>query len=89
MADPVAMEAVVTALAGSLLVSYTRARGESLGVLCKLGVMQRERNVVIAREREHRRVFEEGVRISDKAIASAATNAADRPIGRRSNGQST
>lgn len=32
---------VVAALGGSLLVSYTRARGESVGVVCKLGVMQR------------------------------------------------
>jgi CDP-diacylglycerol--glycerol-3-phosphate 3-phosphatidyltransferase len=40
---------VVAALAGSLLVSYTRARGESLGVLCKEGLMQRaERLVLIA-----------------------------------------
>lgn len=32
---------VVIALGGSLLVSYTRARGESQGVLCQAGVMQR------------------------------------------------
>jgi phosphatidylglycerophosphate synthase len=32
---------VTIALGGSLLVSYTRARGESQGVLCKLGIMQR------------------------------------------------
>ncbi len=32
---------VVAALGGSLLVSYARARGESVGVVCKLGVMQR------------------------------------------------
>ncbi len=32
---------VVAALGGSLLVSYTRARGESLGVTAKVGVMQR------------------------------------------------
>lgn len=32
---------VVTALGGSLLVSYARARGESVGVVCKKGVMQR------------------------------------------------
>jgi phosphatidylinositol phosphate synthase len=29
------------AITGSLLVSYTRARGESVGVLCKEGLMQR------------------------------------------------
>ena len=31
----------VTAMGGALLVSYTRARGESQGVVCKLGIMQR------------------------------------------------
>ena len=38
---------VVTALGGSLLVSYTRARGESVGVLCKLGVMQRAERMLL------------------------------------------
>ena len=38
---------VVAALAGSLLVSYTRARGESLGVLCKEGLMQRAERLVL------------------------------------------
>jgi CDP-diacylglycerol--glycerol-3-phosphate 3-phosphatidyltransferase len=37
------------ALGSSLLVSYTRAKGEALGILCKSGVMQRaERLVVLA-----------------------------------------
>jgi len=36
-----ALLAVTTGLGGSLLVSYARARGESVGVTCKLGVMQR------------------------------------------------
>lgn len=39
--------AVVLALGGSLLVSYTRARGESLGVLCKVGMMQRAERMII------------------------------------------
>lgn len=39
--------AIVTALGGSLLVSYTRARGESLGVLCKVGVMQRAERMLL------------------------------------------
>ena len=40
--------AVVTAaLGGSLLVSYTRARGESQGVLCTAGVMQRAERVLL------------------------------------------
>jgi CDP-diacylglycerol--glycerol-3-phosphate 3-phosphatidyltransferase len=36
-----------SALAGSLLVSYTRARGESLGVVCKEGLMQRAERLVL------------------------------------------
>jgi len=39
--------AVVVALGGSLLVSYTRARGESLGVLCKGGTMQRAERILL------------------------------------------
>lgn len=35
------------ALSGSLLVSYARARGESLGVLCKEGLMQRAERLVL------------------------------------------
>ena len=38
---------VVTALGGSLLVSYARARGESVGVDCKLGVMQRAERLLL------------------------------------------
>lgn len=34
-------------LMGSMMVSYTRARGESLGVVCKIGLMQRPERVVI------------------------------------------
>ena len=34
-------------LGGSLLVSYTRARGESLGVTCKLGLMQRAERLLL------------------------------------------
>ena len=37
----------LVALGGSLLVSYTRARGESLGVLCKLGWMQRAERLLL------------------------------------------
>jgi CDP-diacylglycerol--glycerol-3-phosphate 3-phosphatidyltransferase len=35
------------ALAGSLLVSYARARGETVGVLCKEGLMQRAERLVL------------------------------------------
>lgn len=45
--SPFALTSVVTALGGSLLVSYTRARGESVGVLCKLGVMQRAERLIL------------------------------------------
>jgi len=38
---------VVTALGGSLLVSYARARGESLGVVAKVGVMQRAERLLL------------------------------------------
>jgi phosphatidylglycerophosphate synthase len=34
-------------LGGSVLVSYTRARGESLGVTCKLGLMQRAERLLL------------------------------------------
>jgi CDP-diacylglycerol--glycerol-3-phosphate 3-phosphatidyltransferase len=37
----------VTAMGGSLLVSYTRARGESQGVVCKLGIMQRAERLLL------------------------------------------
>lgn len=39
--------AAAAALAGSLLVSYTRARGESVGILCKEGLMQRAERLVL------------------------------------------
>lgn len=38
---------VAAALAGSLLVSYARARGETVGVLCKEGLMQRAERLVL------------------------------------------
>ena len=42
-----ALTLVVMALGGSLLVSYARARGESVGVLCKLGIMQRAERLLL------------------------------------------
>jgi CDP-diacylglycerol--glycerol-3-phosphate 3-phosphatidyltransferase len=46
--DSAAAVAVVTAaLGGSLLVSYARARGESLGVVAKVGVMQRAERLLV------------------------------------------
>jgi CDP-diacylglycerol--glycerol-3-phosphate 3-phosphatidyltransferase len=44
---PVDAALVVLALLGSLLVSYTRARAEALGVSAKLGIMSRPERVVL------------------------------------------
>ncbi len=38
---------VCAALAGSLMVSYTRAKAESLGIDCKVGLMQRAERIVL------------------------------------------
>jgi len=46
-ATDVGLALVVTALGGSLLVSYARARGESVGVVCKVGVMQRAERLLL------------------------------------------
>ncbi len=43
----IALALVVTAMGGSLLVSYARARGESLGVVCKVGVLQRAERLLV------------------------------------------
>lgn len=42
-----AVAAVATALGGSLLVSYARARGESVGVVCKVGILQRAERLLL------------------------------------------
>ena len=39
--------AIMLAMAGSLMVSYTRARAEALGIDCKVGLMQRGERVVM------------------------------------------
>lgn len=46
-ASGAALAVVTAALGGSLLVSYTRARGESQGVLCTAGVMQRAERLLL------------------------------------------
>lgn len=38
---------VVVALTGSILVSYTRARAEALGLECKVGIMSRPERVIL------------------------------------------
>jgi phosphatidylinositol phosphate synthase len=45
--DQAAVAAVVVAVLGSLMVSYTRARAEALGVACKVGLATRPVRVVI------------------------------------------
>jgi phosphatidylglycerophosphate synthase len=45
--QPLVAMLVALALGGSLLVSYTRARGESQGVLCTGGVMQRAERLLL------------------------------------------
>jgi CDP-diacylglycerol--glycerol-3-phosphate 3-phosphatidyltransferase len=44
---PIDVAMVVLALLGSLLVSYTRARAEALGLQCKVGIMSRPERVVL------------------------------------------
>lgn len=39
--------AVMLAMAGSLMISYTRARAEALGIACTVGLMQRAERVVL------------------------------------------
>jgi CDP-diacylglycerol--glycerol-3-phosphate 3-phosphatidyltransferase len=45
--DELAVAAVVVAVMSSLVVSYTRARAESLGVECKVGIADRLVRVII------------------------------------------
>jgi CDP-diacylglycerol---glycerol-3-phosphate 3-phosphatidyltransferase len=45
--DAVAAAACVVTVLGSLMVSYTRARAEALGVECKVGIATRPVRVVI------------------------------------------
>jgi CDP-diacylglycerol--glycerol-3-phosphate 3-phosphatidyltransferase len=45
--DEVAVAAVVVAVLGSLMVSYTRARAEALGIACTVGIATRAVRVVI------------------------------------------
>jgi phosphatidylglycerophosphate synthase len=45
--EPWMVYVVVAALAGSLMVSYTRAKAESLGIDCKVGLMQRAERIIL------------------------------------------
>jgi CDP-diacylglycerol---glycerol-3-phosphate 3-phosphatidyltransferase len=44
--DSLMLPVVIAALVGSQLVSYTRARGEGVGIDCKIGTMQRPERIV-------------------------------------------
>ena len=46
-ASALALTMVAAGMGGSLLVSYARARGESVGVVCKVGVMQRAERLLL------------------------------------------
>ena len=45
--EPWMVYVVVLAMAGSLMVSYTRARAEGLGIDCKVGLMQRAERIIL------------------------------------------
>ncbi|RMD67841.1 MAG: CDP-alcohol phosphatidyltransferase family protein, partial [Gammaproteobacteria bacterium] len=47
LGDALSAGVAVLALLGSLLVSYTRARAEALGVTCTTGLMQRPERIVL------------------------------------------
>jgi len=45
--DVVMIYVVILAMAGSLMISYTRARAEALGIDCTVGIMQRAERVIL------------------------------------------
>lgn len=45
--EPWMVYMVCAALAGSLMVSYTRAKAEALGIDCKVGLMQRAERIIL------------------------------------------
>lgn len=45
--DVLMIYAVMLSMAGSLMISYTRARAEALGLDCKVGMMQRPERIVL------------------------------------------
>ena len=67
--DEWAVAAVVIAVVGSLLVSYTRARAEALGVECKVGLANRAVRVVIL---SIGLVFAEGASLGDFSLLKPA-----------------
>lgn len=45
--SPLAVVLIILAMAGSFMVSYTRARAEALGLDCKIGLMQRPERITL------------------------------------------
>jgi CDP-diacylglycerol--glycerol-3-phosphate 3-phosphatidyltransferase len=45
--SPVAVLLIILAIAGSFMVSYTRARAEGVGVNCTVGLMQRPERIIL------------------------------------------
>jgi CDP-diacylglycerol---glycerol-3-phosphate 3-phosphatidyltransferase len=67
--DELATAAVVVAVVGSLMVSYTRARAEALGVECKVGLATRPVRVVVL---SIGLVFAKGAGIGDFELLEAS-----------------
>jgi CDP-diacylglycerol---glycerol-3-phosphate 3-phosphatidyltransferase len=67
--DDLAVAAVVVAVLASLMVSYTRARAEALGVECKVGIASRAVRVVIL---SIGLVFAKGAGIADFELLAPA-----------------
>ncbi|MEX0992809.1 MAG: CDP-alcohol phosphatidyltransferase family protein [Solirubrobacterales bacterium] len=67
--DELAAAATVVAVLGSLMVSYTRARAEALGIECKVGLATRAVRVVIL---SAGLVFAKGARIGDFELLAPA-----------------
>lgn len=67
--DKLAVAAVVVAVLSSLMVSYTRARAEALGVECKVGLATRPVRVVII---SAGLVFAQGLGLADFSLLEPA-----------------
>jgi CDP-diacylglycerol--glycerol-3-phosphate 3-phosphatidyltransferase len=67
--DDIAVAAVVVAVVGSLMVSYTRARAEALGVECKVGLATRPVRVVVL---SIGLVFAKGAGLGDFSLLEAS-----------------
>ena len=70
--DSLAVAAVVVAVLSSLMVSYTRARAEALGVECKVGLATRAVRVVII---SIGLVFADGLGLADFSLLEPAVYA--------------